>query len=221
MDGMLCAKTPQTRWAPYRWRGAVLALLALLAMLVIGASPAQEPESRPGSPPPEANPPKPASPNTAAQAAAPHPGLPPPEAITACASKLSGAPCYFREGYQTITGTCETKTGQLVCVPDRPPPGPPGEAGESTSRRGEDGLGDIAPGGPPRGQGPGSSSQRSKDRPPPPPGAGPRPPPAAFEACALGSEGSGCVVQTPKGKIAGACGLYEGRLACIPARPRD
>ena len=217
MHGVLRSKTPLRRCARYRWTGAVVALLAMLA---IGASPAKEPDSSPVSPPPEAIPPKPATAGTAGQAT-PHPGSPPPEAISACTSKLSGAPCYFRGGNRTITGTCETKIGQLVCVPDRPPPGPPGEVGEP-ARRGENGLGHSAPGSPPRGQGyPDSAGQRSKDRPPPSLDAGPRPPPAAFEACALASEGSRCVVQTPKGKIAGTCGLYDGRLACIPARPRD
>ena len=217
MHGVLGSKTPPRRCAHRRWVGAILAFLAMLA---IGPSPAQEPEPHPGSPTPEAIP-KPAARNAATQAG-PHPGLPPPEAITACASKLSGAPCHFKGGDRTITGTCQTKMGQLVCVPDRPPPGPPGGAGESTPPRGEDGPRDSTPAGPPRDRGdPGSSGQRSKDRPPPPLQAGPRPPPAAFEACTLASEGSRCVVQTSKGNIAGACGLYQGRLACIPARPSD
>ena len=193
MHGVLRSKTPPRRCAHDRW---VRAILAFLAMLAIGPSPAQEPE--------------------------PHPGSPAPEAITACASKLSGAPCHFKGGNRTITGTCESKMGQLVCVPDRPPPGPPGGAGESTPPGGEAGPRDSRPTGPPRDRGdPGSSGQRSKDRPPHPLQAGPRPPPAAFEACTLASEGSRCVVQTSKGDIAGACGLYEGRLACIPTRPRD
>ncbi len=192
MQDVLPSKTPARRFAQCPRLGTVLA--ALLAMAAMGSSPAQEPES--------------------------HPGSPPPEAVTACASKQPGAPCYFRGGYRTITGTCEAKVGDLVCVPDRPPPGPPGGGREASAHERTDGRGDGAPGDQDQGY-PGSSIQRQKDRPPPPLETGPRPPPEAFAACTLASEGSVCVVKTPRGNISGACGMYEGRLACIPARRPD
>jgi hypothetical protein len=190
----VCSMTKSRPCEDYRWVGV---LVALLAMLTIRPSQAAEREF--------------------------HPGSPPPEAISACAYKQPDAPCYFRQEYVTITGTCEKKTGDLVCVPDRPPPGPPPSgAGESASPGGGAGpAGGADPPGKPRGQsGPSSDGQGSQDRPPRLEG-GPRPPPEAFDACALTSEGGRCVVKTPKGEIAGACGPYEGRLACIPPKPRE
>lgn len=149
-----------------------------------------------------------------------HPGAPPAEAFSACASKPPAASCYFRDGYRTITGTCQTKTGSLVCVPDRAPPGPPPA---ETNTRG----GDAVPGDSPH---PAQQAEKKDNRgldgdPPstgrPPPRGGPRPPAEAFEACLHKSEGDRCVVKTSRGDVSGICGPNEGRLACIPPRPPE
>jgi hypothetical protein len=143
------------------------------------------------------------------------PGGPPPEAIAACAAKQTGAPCYFRhDARHTITGTCERKQTDLVCVPDRAPPGaPPRGSADSPF-----GNGATPMDGPGSQDDSGMDGRRPKDG-PPPLATGPRPPPEAFDACALGTEGGDCFVQTAKGRVGGLCGLYYGRLACIPPRP--
>lgn len=148
------------------------------------------------------------------------PGGPPPEALSACAVKTPGAPCYFRHREQTIIGRCETKGGDLVCVPDRAPPGPPPEelGDANASRRA------TAPAGPSSGDASGAfghptTGDRSANDAPPSLATGPKPPPEAYQACAWGVDGGECVVQTTKGSINGRCGLYQGRLACIPPRP--
>ncbi len=190
--------------SPYRtstrnhWMGAAFAFLAL--MNTMPASRAETPQAQI------------------------HAGGPPPEAIAACASKPLAAPCYFQEGQRTIGGTCENKREGVVCVPDKPPPGPPGGPTESGARAGDRNQEGIATFGGPAGNrrpDPSDHPPTQDRRPPPPRGAGPQPPPEAFEACGLASEGSGCVVRTPKGDIGGTCALYQGRLACIPVRPPD
>jgi hypothetical protein len=148
-----------------------------------------------------------------------HPGTPPAEAFSACTSKPPAASCYFRDGYRVITGTCQTKTGSLVCVPDKAPPGPP--PGEDSSRGG-----DAIPGDSPRPPQAERKGNRGLDGDPPttgrpPPRGGPRPPPEAFEACMLKSEGDQCVVKTSRGDVSGVCGPNEGRMACIPPRPPE
>ncbi len=43
---------------------------------------------------------------------------PPPEALEACASAGTGEQCSFEGRRGTVTGTCETRHDEMVCVPE-------------------------------------------------------------------------------------------------------
>ena len=51
-----------------------------------------------------------------------HPPGPPRAAIDACLYKAAAATCYFEGGVHAITGTCQERGRDWVCVPDRAPP---------------------------------------------------------------------------------------------------
>lgn len=70
-----------------------------------------------------------------------HPPGPPPEAFSVCSGKIQGAACSMTSPRgESMSGTCagappdhpggqgvSSGAGQLVCRPDRMPPGRPGE----------------------------------------------------------------------------------------------
>lgn len=43
---------------------------------------------------------------------------PPPEALDACSSSVAGQQCSFEGRRHTVTGTCETRHEEMVCVPE-------------------------------------------------------------------------------------------------------
>lgn len=43
---------------------------------------------------------------------------PPPEALEACSSSVTGQACSFEGRRGEVTGTCETRREELVCVPE-------------------------------------------------------------------------------------------------------
>jgi hypothetical protein len=43
---------------------------------------------------------------------------PPPEALDACSSSVTGQECSFEGRRHTVTGTCETRHEEMVCVPE-------------------------------------------------------------------------------------------------------
>jgi hypothetical protein len=51
------------------------------------------------------------------------------------------------------------------------------------------------------------------------PDRAPRPPREAFEACLDRALGSECLIETPRGEIAGRCAAERHGLACIPTDP--
>ncbi|MGQ9659607.1 MAG: hypothetical protein ACUVT0_05845 [Thermochromatium sp.] len=128
----------------------------------------------------------------------PPPG-PPRAAIDACLYKSFSASCYFEDGSHAITGTCQERGGDWVCVPDRAPPGRAPMPG---------GPDDAGPGG---GKGPPAPDGTSPPR--------PRPPREAFVACLNRAQGSACLIQTPGGEVAGRCASDSQGLACIPTDP--
>ena len=129
---------------------------------------------------------------------------PPRAAIDACLYKAASAICYFEDGVHAITGTCQERGRDWVCVPDRAPPagrpmlGGPGSAGL--------GAGSAAAAMPL------SSASGAPER-------APRPPREAFDACLERAQGSACRVRTPQGEIAGRCATEPQGLACIPTDP--
>ncbi|MTW20826.1 hypothetical protein [Allochromatium palmeri] len=121
---------------------------------------------------------------------------PPRAAIDACLYKAASATCYFEDGVHAITGTCQERGRGWVCVPDRAPPDGRAMPGESSTV----------------GFGPGKAASGSPDR-------APRPPREAFDACLDRAPGSACLIQTPRGEIAGRCSTQRQGLACIPSDP--
>ncbi|QGU32878.1 hypothetical protein [Thermochromatium tepidum] len=129
---------------------------------------------------------------------APPPG-PPRAAIDACLYKAASATCYFEDGLHAITGTCQERGRDWVCVPDRPPPG----GRSSPSEPGGTAFSSDTP--PP-------SALGKSERPP-------RPPHEAFVACLGLTSGSACLIQTPRGEVAGRCATDPQGLVCIPSNP--
>ena len=134
----------------------------------------------------------------------PRPLGPPRAAIDACLYKASAATCYFEDGVHAITGTCQERGRDWVCVPDRAPPEGRPMPGE-VSRAGF-----------------GSGQAATAMSPPSASGAperAPRPPREAFDACLGRAQDSACLIRTPRGEIAGRCVTDLQGLACIPTDP--
>jgi hypothetical protein len=123
---------------------------------------------------------------------------PPRAAIDACLYKAFSASCYFEDGPHAITGTCQERGRDWVCVPDRATPGGAGAVG----------LGSGSAAAPARPRSTSGSAERA-----------PRPPQEAFEACLNRAAGSACSVRTPRGEIAGRCSTELYGLVCIPMDP--
>ncbi len=120
---------------------------------------------------------------------------PPPAAIAACQGQSHGLPCQFKDQDHLITGTCQVRGSDWVCVPDRPPPGDrllPNEAAQVSA--GQASLGTQVP---------------------------PRPPQEALDACLGRQEGADCMVKTPRGLVSGRCGPDRAGLVCIPRDPNQ
>ncbi|WP_200374266.1 hypothetical protein [Thiocystis violacea] len=125
-------------------------------------------------------------------------GGPPTVAIDACAYKVASERCYFEDGRHAITGTCQERGRDWVCVPDREPPG-----GSSAPRSGGFGAGPM----------PSDAEAASSGRPP-------RPPREAVDACRDLSVGSACVVATSQGDgFEGRCAYSSELMTCIPGDP--
>lgn len=155
-----------------RTRLGLAGFLALLGLAVCGQGCAGDPRRPPG---------------------------PPRAAIDACLYKAAAATCAFEDGVQAITGTCQERGRDWVCVPDRAPPD--GRPAPSVGLGTEYGASAMPP-----------SAGGSPDR-------APRPPREAFEACLDLSQGSACLIQTPRGEIVGRCATERQGLACIPTDP--
>lgn len=118
-------------------------------------------------------------------------GGPPPQAIEACAARMSNDACYFEDGAHAITGSCQQRGNDWVCVPDREPPGT--HAGHSGTAADH-------------------SNPNRQDMPP-------VPPPEALEACVGLGIGAACSVLTSRGSISGRCSGSADMLVCIPSDP--
>ncbi|MBK1722217.1 hypothetical protein [Thiocystis violacea] len=128
-------------------------------------------------------------------------GGPPPQALEACASRMENADCYFEDGRDSITGRCQQRGGDWVCVPDRAPPG-----GGNAATAAAGGLG-------------GATADAFDRQEPGRGGSRPVPPPEAIDACLNLNEGMRCVVRTSRGDVDGRCSDGGASLACIPADP--
>lgn len=130
---------------------------------------------------------------------------PPRAAIDACLYRAASAVCRFEDGVHAITGTCQERGRDWVCVPDRAPP----DGRPLPSEPGSTGFGagsvDPAMRLPPSASG---TPERA-----------PRPPREAFDACLGRAQGSACRVRTPQGEITGRCAIEAQGLACIPTDP--
>ncbi|MCK7578301.1 MAG: hypothetical protein MZV65_22875 [Chromatiales bacterium] len=129
---------------------------------------------------------------------------PPRAAIDACLYRAASAVCHFEDGVHAITGTCQERGRDWVCVPDRAPPdgrAMPGEPGSTGF-----GAGSAAT------AMPRASVSGAPER-------APRPPREAFDACLDRAQDSACRVRTPQGEIAGRCATEPQGLACIPTDP--
>ena len=129
---------------------------------------------------------------------------PPRAAIDACLYKAASATCDFEDGVQAITGTCQERGRDWVCVPDRAPPG--GHPMPGGSGRAGFGAGNATP------PMPLSSANGMPDR-------MHRPPREAFDACLDRTLDSSCLIRTPRGEIAGRCATESQGLVCIPTDP--
>lgn len=166
-----------------RSRLSMAGVLALLGLAVCGQGCAQDP---------------PRPPDTA------RPLGPPRAAIDACLYRAASAVCHFEDGVHAITGTCQERGRDWVCVPDRAPPdgrAMPGEPGSTGF-----GAGSAAT------AMPRASVSGAPER-------APRPPREAFDACVDRAQDSACRVRTPQGEIAGRCATEPQGLACIPTDP--
>lgn len=131
----------------------------------------------------------------------PRPSGPPRAAVDACFGKPASEICYFEDRQQAITGTCQERGPDWVCVPDRAPPdGPDGSSSGFDARS----TAAIMP--PPSASGSVTTYT-------------PKPPREAFEACQERAAGSVCIVPTPRGEVAGRCASAPYGLACIPTDP--
>ncbi|NEV61040.1 hypothetical protein [Thiorhodococcus minor] len=126
-------------------------------------------------------------------------GGPPPQALDACASRPANASCYFEHDGHAITGSCQERGRDWVCVPDREPPGGRGAPGDAMVLGGATAAAST--------QGPPSRGQRQL------------PPQEAIDACRMLLSGASCVVQTTRGGIDGRCSYSGETLACIPSDP--
>lgn len=127
---------------------------------------------------------------------------PPRAAIDACLYKNASAFCAFEDEGHSIVGTCQERGPGWVCVPDRAPPDGRPVPGESSVGLGAGNAATAMP----------SMASGSPDR-------APRPPREAFDACLDRALGSGCLIETPRGEIAGRCADERHGLACIPTDP--
>jgi hypothetical protein len=137
-----------------------------------------------------------ASASTSAQP--PHYG-PPPEALEACSGQTEGASCQFEGRRRTVSGTCQSRQNEIICVPsDRPKQGRMGHPGFGP--RDSVALGASDPQGAPRSDRPGG------------------PPPEAYSACEGKSDGQSCTVETPHGRLEGVCHTRDSHAFCVPNR---